>query len=561
MANVRFGDLGKRNDLAREVARERVFMLQQQKREEGGVLPPALEDELEVQARLVAEKPNGAFVKAVVDPLFYGLRDALGKTNADLKNVQEHDDGKFSTPIDDNERVFVAVYGLLAADNQAPRDFTWKIESGALEFVTQDERFQKAAVDKLGEYTRNADLFEKTLGTLSNRGGTKVDSVQWANVVRKLRSRGISADHPNLALLTTEALGEEISASDGASPSSIEIDFPDLEASDLEIVANNIKAMQIFYPSWMLEEARFYDVYDKIEELFLNQMLPISRGTAGDRIYKRWKKSTQRISKPERLNFYAACFGAPGGSPTLPNQNVHFNDIWLRFVAAVSEWSRKLQVDDLLRTRVPLSVSTELVRKVACDLAASLSQHGYGVAYCAATELQNEINEIKDVLSDEEVRLAYGARDMRQLIELVSIYELGGARDVMRCFTMATAGAVIIAWLAKRAPELSGPYLRPILDINVVRKATMRQPTVRATKDPTDRDLVDACEQWLAVTGTSDERVSEFAQPSESPPSTSRPVTIPQVARDLLDSVGISAGLPSGNGNRVFSDRPQIVRR
>jgi hypothetical protein len=397
-----------------------------------------------------------------------------------------------------------------------------------------------------GEYSANVDLFEKTFDTIAAAGGGNISAARWASVVRKLRARGVAADNTNLDLITEKILGEEVGNIEGAAPSSIDIDFPDLEEpSSLQIIANNIMAMHIFYPSWMLEEARFYDVYEKIEELFLNQMLPISRGTAGDKIYARWKKSTQRISKAERLNFYASCFGASGGSPSLVNQNTQFSDLWLRFVSGVSEWARKLQVDDLLRTRIPLSVSTEQVRKSARDLAANLSLHGYGVAYFAATELQNEINEIKDILSDEEVRMAYGARDMRQLIEQVSIYELGGARDVTRSFTMATAGAIITRWLAQKAADLSGAYLRPILDIDVVRRPSSRQASVKATKNPTDRDLVDGCEQWLAVTGTTDDRVSEFAQPSEAPAMTSRPV--PQFAKEYLEDL-MPAGLAVGNG-------------
>jgi hypothetical protein len=551
MADTIFGDLRKRNERARTEAAERAFILERQKKEEGGVLPPALENELKVSNLLIKEKAAGGFEKAAVDPLFFGLRDAVAATNPDLGKVGEPEDGKFPGKLGKMEKVFAAIYGILALDNQAPRDFEWTVDpAGALVFKSDDSRFKRAVAAAMGEYTASADLFENTLPTIADEGAGVLDSVKWASVVRKLKRNSIPPDHPNLTLLTTEALTDEIGAAEGAAPSSIEIAFPDLEdSSDVQIIANNVMAMQIFYPSWMLEEARFYDVYEKIEELFLNQMLPISRGTAGDRIYARWKKSTQRISKPERLNFYASCFGAPGGNPALVNQNREFYDLWLRFVSAVSEFGRKLQVDDLLRTRIPLSVSSESVRKSARDLAANLSLHGYGVAYFAATELQHEINDIKDILSDEEVRLAYGARDMRQLIEQVSIYELGGARDVTRYFTMATAGAIIIRWLAQKAPDLSGAYLRPILDINVVRKPTMRQPTVKATKDPTDRDLVDACEQWLAVTGTPDDRVTEFAQPVETPAMTSRPVAIPQVARDLLDSVGISAGLGSGNGS------------
>jgi hypothetical protein len=550
-----FADIARHDKVARDAAAERVFMLEQQKREDD-TLPPELEKELRAQHLLVKKDSDGHYIKHTVDPLFFGLREALATMNSEMGNIDEPENGQFDS-MGQREATFAAIYGLLTVDNQTPRDFKWTINTqGHLVFETDDGQFKKAVAAALGEYSANAALFLETLAIIAHEGGGgqhrgvgTLDAGKWANVVRKLRFRGIDADHPNLALITAELLSGEIGGAEDAAPSTIELSFPDIEeGSDAQLVKNNIMAMHIFYPSWMLDEARFYDVYEKIEELFLNQMLPISRGSAGDRIFARWKKSTQRISKPERLNFYATCFGASSGNPALTNQNREFSDLWLRFVSGVSEFARKLQVDDLLRTRIPLSVSTEQVRKSARDLAANLSLHGYGVAYFAAAELQNEINEIKDILSDEEVRMAYGARDMRQLIEQVSIYELGGARDVTRYFTMATAGAVIIRWLANKAADLSGPFMRPILDINVVRKATTRSSSVKATSNPTDRDLVDACEQWLAVTGTPDDRVSEFAQPNETPAMTSRPVAIPQVAKDLLDSVGVSAGMGRPNG-------------
>jgi hypothetical protein len=558
LGRIVFADVARHDKVARDAAEERESMLRQRLVEDK-TLPPELKKELAALEILIKKDPpdTGEYVKATVDPLFFGLRDALATMNPDMGDVGEPRKGKFPGLTDRKESTFAAIYGLLTVDNQTPRDFKWTVDDhGDLKFETDDTHFKKAVAAALGEYSANAALFHETLsiialegGGTDEKGGGTLDAGKWANVVRKLRFRGINADHPNLPLIAAELLSGEIGGTEDAAPSSIELSFPDIEeGSDIRLIKNNIMAMHIFYPSWMLDEARFYDVYEKIEELFLNQMLPISRGSAGDRIFARWKKSTQRISKPERLNFYATCFGASTGNPALTNQNKEFGDLWLRFVSGVSEFGRKLQVDELLRTRLPLSVSTEQVRKSARDLAANLSLHGYGVAYFAAAELQTEINEIKDILSDEEVRMAYGARDMRQLIEQVSIYELGGARDVTRYFTMATAGAVIIRWLANKAADLSGPYMRPILDINVVRKDTARSSSVKATSNPTDRDLVDACEQWLAVTGTPDERVTEFAQPNETPAMTSRPIAIPQVAKDLLDSVGVSAGMGRPNG-------------
>jgi hypothetical protein len=102
---------------------------------------------------------------------------------------------------------------------------------------------------------------------------------------------------------------------------------------------------------------------------------------------------------------------------------------------------------------------------------------------------------------------------------------------------MATAGATIIRWMANNIIKLSslgsGLFLDP--------KANSYDPNHKPMVNPTDRDLIDACEQWLAVTGTSDQRVEEYSQPSEGPNMTSRPIQIPQAARELLDSAGINS--------------------
>jgi hypothetical protein len=59
------------------------------------------------------------------------------------------------------------------------------------------------------------------------------------------------------------------------------------------------------------------------------------------------------------------------------------------------------------------------------------------------------------LLSDPEIESAYGARDMWQVISQVCQLELGGARNTVRYRTLATSGAIIIAWLAKNSKKLS----------------------------------------------------------------------------------------------------------
>ena len=199
----------------------------------------------------------------------------------------------------------------------------------------------------------------------------------------------------------------------------------------------------------------------------------------------------------------------------------------------------------MLRATVPMPVNTEQVRKSGRDLAANLSLHGYGVAYFAATELQRQLNEVIALLSDDDVKRAYGSRDMWQVIDQVATLELGGARNSIRYRTEATAGAIIIRWLADHADVLAQPGRADILDLTQIRSPLPMAKGMKATTKPRDSDLVDACDRYLAVTGTTDNSRDQWAQPVVAPPSTSRPIQIPAIARDMLEAVGVGPnGLP-----------------
>ncbi|HEY9229438.1 MAG TPA: hypothetical protein VIP11_22505 [Gemmatimonadaceae bacterium] len=542
-----FLDLKERNDQERQRLLNRRFLLERRK-EDDKRLEPELEAELrDIVRKTTRQNPEddtSPYVVSVVDPLFIETRRVLGQSVRSVANVADHIDGVFPGELGQDERMLAAVYGLISADN-----FT----------TPEGERFARAVSSALGEYTGSQRLFDAVLEILGSEGGEAhaVNTDQWAGVTRALRADGVTEKNEHLRLLALDALSNQVGSGDAATPSSVEIILPDLdEGTDIEIVVANVKAMQALYYAAMLDEVKFFAVTDKLVEQFQNGMLPLGRGPAGDGLYKYWKKSVDRISEPERRNLYARAFGFPGGDAVSVVPNRSFPDLWLRFVSAVSSYVRQITVDDLLRSTVPLAVSAEQVRKAGRDLAANLSLHGYGIAYFAATELQGQIKEVIALLNDPEIKNAYGARDMWQVIEQVSIYELGGAKNTVRYRTMATAGAIIIRWLANRAQLLTGSsFSSSILSLDEIRRPSLRPRGVRATENPTDRDLVDACEQWLAVTGTPDQRVEEYSQPSEAPATTSRPVQIPQAARDLLESVGVQASYTPSVANGRLSRR------
>ena len=230
------------------------------------------------------------------------------------------------------------------------------------------------------------------------------------------------------------------------------------------VKAENIKAVEVIYSSAMLEEAQFLNVMDRLVALFQSGLLPIETSATAGKLYKYWKQQPTRLTSNERKSIYSRVLGI-GGSEAGPNPNREFADLWLRFISAVSAFSDQTAI-----------------RKAGRDLAGNLSLHGFGVAYYAASELQSQIKTITSLLSAPDVRSAYAATDMWQVIDKVAALDLGGSANVVRYRRLAENGATIIAWLARKLQELIKDSNRPIL-----------------TTGRDDRRLTDACEAWLIV--------------------------------------------------------------
>lgn len=384
-------------------------------------------------------------------------------------------------------------------------------------------------------------------GTQDNNPGT-VDAAEFANVMRALVARGITAGgvmagEYQLRRCINESLDRIQFVGSEKPVTELGIDLPDLEdVSDAAIVSDNVRLMGPMVCAAMFDELKAFEVVDKLVELFQNGMLTIGSGNAGIMLYKYWKDAPNRMSDGERRNFYAMTMGIPGGQAG-GMVNREFNDLWLRFVSSVSSFIRQNEVDKLLRAALPSPISSQQVRKAARDLAVNLSLHGYGMCYYAALDLQAQIKFMIGLLSDPDIKSAYGARDMWQVIDQVATLELGGAKTSSRYRTLATCGTIITAWLANNVDRIRRPT-GPIIDIDDVRSPLPRTNGSKATTNPTDYDLVNACELWLADTATSDSRIDEMAQPREAPVMTSRPVQIPQIARDMLDGLpGVGMGL------------------
>lgn len=264
----------------------------------------------------------------------------------------------------------------------------------------------------------------------------------------------------------------------------VNIELPDLKEPS-GIQPGNIFVVQPIYVAAQLEQLNIFSVVDRLIELFQRGQLPIGNG-ARRMLDDYWKKNSSRMTSIERRNVYSRALGVDNSSASSVNHNRKFNDLWVRFLSAVSAFVRLL-------ARGKPSVSAQVkVKKAGRKLAENLSLHGYGVGYFAARELQTQINEMVTILSHPDIRSAYGAASMWQVIEQVAAADLGGAVNTVRYRTTAMAGAIIIAWLAQRSSVLTSNKRSTVLDTKQIRGS---DHSPKPTSKPNDRDLTDACEQ------------------------------------------------------------------
>ena len=492
---------------------------------------------------------TGSGKSNVIDDRFRAIADYLYGPPPVIKNgvSLEHDPGTFpfgngNNPgglTDDQVRI-AAVYGYVM--NSLAMAPPYRTDPS---LVTSDDKTRRNLFNQMVEeadadYRSNSPLYTAALARLIETSQVpQINVSDWAKVVGVLVSQGITASNPQINTWIDRALATAQNVGQDAQPSQIDINLPNLEqdVTNFEIIAGNIFALQPAYFCSMLEELKVFQVVEKLVELFQNGVLPVVRGDAGNLLFAWWKNAALRVSEAERRAFYARSLGFPGGDADSPNRE--FKDLFMRFVSAVSSFVRQNTVDNLLRSNIPSAISQQQVRKSGRDLATNISSHGYGIAYPMATELQKEITDVMAILKSSEIQNAYGAKDMWQLVDQVAGLELGGAKNSVKYRTMASAGATVFAWLANKSTDLASTSYTAILDITQLQNAP--NYSTSPTTKPSDWDLVGACDQWLAVTGTQEDSVEQAAQPVEAPVMPSRPIQIPSVARDMLESVGVPA--------------------
>ncbi len=283
---------------------------------------------------------------------------------------------------------------------------------------------------------------------------------------------------------------------------------PDIDA---EIVADNVRAVGAIYAAYMLEELGVFRVLERIAELFRQGLLPLRPGRVAEALF-RAARPGEGMSARDRAAFYAQVLGAPGGEGG-GQPNREFLSLWMRFLVSVSMYVRQHGAAALMQ---PPTTTNAAVRAAARALAANASSHGGGVMQFAAQELNQQVQQMIKLLNEPELLQAFGARDGWQVIDRVSRDHLGGARDVVRYRTQASAGSRIFEWLADHGSALHDPAAAPGAVPN------------------DDAQLVEAAEAWLAASAGG---ASESELPADAAPPDLR-----IFVHDLVAAVGLAVG-------------------
>jgi hypothetical protein len=214
---------------------------------------------------------------------------------------------------------------------------------------------------------------------------------------------------------------------------------------------------------------------------------------------------------------YTRVLGATGGEVSKeapPNRS--FQDLFMRFLASVSEFDRQRRIADVVggsRARDDaLSLTGEQVRKAGRDLAANATLYGYGITFFVAQKLKDQVERNLRILSTPEILAAYGVQSPFQVIERVCASDFGGrVPNIVRYKTMAESGKKILDIVAANIPAWLGLSGRDLFedpfDIG-------SSPEVSPDIPPNvQRDLARAVEDWLAVNGIKDEQRARLGEP------------------------------------------------
>lgn len=383
-------------------------------------------------------------------------------------------------------------------------------------------------------------------------GNVKALAVQeFAFVAREViaGASSIPFGHPNfesairIALdryVETRSSGDSLSLPPGSLPGGTTN-----AGGDADLNSDNIRVAGLTYSLALLEKTLVLRAADRLGELFMNGLLPFGHDAAGKALDEYYWDTEDRLSESQRRSQYSRMLGMPGGEVSkevAPNKN--FEQLFLRFIASISEYTRQREVDQMFTAqRSRLSMTGEQVRKCAFELAKNASLYAWGGSFYVATRINKHLDRALGLLNQPQVLKTYAASNHWQVVERIAQQDFGGAPNWVKYSTMAQSASTLFDILAKNTTALAATSSpRPFLsDLNSDGYSGVDGDLDRDTT----RRLLIGVQSWLAVNGVRDEQVRQYAQPVEISTAPSLPA-LPTAGGDGLEVVNKLKQLTAG---------------
>ena len=293
------------------------------------------------------------------------------------------------------------------------------------------------------------------------------------------------------------------------------LDLPPLSGGgtdDQQIEPDNIRAVSAIYVVYQCEQMMLFPVVDRIVELFMAGLLPMSGDNLARKLDDYYWDKDDRVSPNGRAAQYTRALNAGGGNVGRDvTANVEFNELLERVIFSTAEYYRQQSVSEMFETRGRRAKATtgEQVRKAVRDLAANCTLYGYAGTQFAAERMGTQLKRAMEILSLPRIKQVYGVNSMWQVIERVAQSEFGTTVNIVKHRTLAEEVRTILDIVARRSNiwslssgnKLFSEHDDDIADLSFADSTRMFQ----------------AAQYYLAVNGVQDDHVARMSQPADTP--------------------------------------------
>lgn len=468
--------------------------------------------------------------KFTIDTSSIPILQAPGAADKLVAKVKQELEKRFGVPVDKSDPASVpgaaALLGTVVLDGEvdpASSGLPDALRRAWLESIADVPNLASAAHP--GPSVPAATVVTYVAGVLQTLMGNPAEiAVQALAFVSRQVIAGASSiqfGHPNfdsairIALdqyVQSRATGDSLSLPPGSLPGGTQN-----AGGDADLNADTIRVTGLSYALALQEKTLVFKATDRVTELFMNGLLPFGHDAAGKALDDYYWDTEDRLTESQRRSYFSRLLGMPGGEVSkevAPNKS--FEQLFLRFISSVSEFTRQRELNRMFTNRTAqMSMTDEQVRKTAFEVAKNASLYGWGGGFFLATRVNRHLQKAIEILNQPQVLKAYAATNHWQVIERVAQQDFGGAPNWAKYSTMAAAANALFTILAANTAVLAaGSSGRPFLFDATL--ANNQFNNARSDLDEaTTNQLMLAVQQWLAVNGVSEEQVQQYAKPVE----------------------------------------------